>query len=247
MCIRIGYILQGGKGPPCILFGLTQSGYAARMVNRLKKLRKRRGLSQRELGELAGTSRGQIAKLERGERRLTVDWMQRLAGPLHCSPSELMDATVTSLKPAQVVGAVCAGDYKEAIEWPVDDQYNVGYYEDGIFPGIKRFALRVDGPSMNKILPDGSHIICVKLIDAAYQPKTGDLVIVHRLNKHGFTEATVKEYSIDDTGQHWLWPRSDHPEHQSPIEVRQPGNGDEIEGIYLSAVVLQKICPTFRK
>lgn len=217
------------------------------MSNRIKKLRKRRGLSQQALAELVSTSRSQIVKLERGERRLTDQWMRRLAGPLHCSPSEIMDDTAISLKPARVVGAVCAGDYREATEWPVDDQYSVGYYEDGFFPGIKRFALRVDGPSMNQILPEGSHVICVDLIDARYEPKTGDLVIVHRTDKHGLTEATIKEYVIDSAGRHWLWPRSNDAEHQAPVEIRRPGNGDEIEGIYLRSLVLQKMCSTFHR
>ncbi|MDD3445133.1 MAG: S24 family peptidase [Zavarzinia sp.] len=60
------------------------------MNNRLGELRRRAGLTQDQLAERAGTGRSQIVKLERGERRLTVDWMLRLAGPLGCDPKDLL-------------------------------------------------------------------------------------------------------------------------------------------------------------
>ncbi|MFA5121494.1 S24 family peptidase [Zavarzinia sp.] len=60
------------------------------MSNRLAEMRRRAGLTQDQLAEAAGTVRSQIVKLERGERRLTVDWMLRLAKPLGCEPKDLL-------------------------------------------------------------------------------------------------------------------------------------------------------------
>ncbi|WP_179954069.1 XRE family transcriptional regulator [Denitrobaculum tricleocarpae] len=60
------------------------------MSNRIKELRRLRGLTQDNLGKLAGTGRSQIVKLERGERRLTVEWMRRLARALECHPADLL-------------------------------------------------------------------------------------------------------------------------------------------------------------
>lgn len=57
------------------------------------KIRFYRKLSGMTLGELAlraGCTRSQIHKLERGERRLTVDWMERIAEALGCKPYQLM-------------------------------------------------------------------------------------------------------------------------------------------------------------
>ena len=65
-------------------------GHPTMVGNRIKDWRVKRGWSMQKLAEASATTRSQIDKLERGERRLTVDWMQRLAGPLGCAPAELL-------------------------------------------------------------------------------------------------------------------------------------------------------------
>jgi phage repressor protein C with HTH and peptisase S24 domain len=60
------------------------------MANRIRDFRQRAGLSMQALADLAGTSAPQINKLEKGERRLTVDWMVRLGRALSVDPKELM-------------------------------------------------------------------------------------------------------------------------------------------------------------
>lgn len=59
-------------------------------ANRIREFRHQKGWSLQQLADSCGTSRAQIDKLERGERRLTVDWMLRLAAPLDCQPAELL-------------------------------------------------------------------------------------------------------------------------------------------------------------
>lgn len=63
------------------------------MVNRIREWRTKRDWSLQQLAEASGTTRAQIDKLERGERRLTVDWMMRLAAPLGCLPADLLPAS----------------------------------------------------------------------------------------------------------------------------------------------------------
>jgi phage repressor protein C with HTH and peptisase S24 domain len=58
--------------------------------NRLRELRERAGLTMQALAERAGTSPPQINKLEKGERRMTIDWMTRLARALGVEPAALM-------------------------------------------------------------------------------------------------------------------------------------------------------------
>lgn len=60
------------------------------MQNRIAELRESKGLSQRQLGELANTTGVQIGYLERGARRLTIDWMRRIADALGCDPADLL-------------------------------------------------------------------------------------------------------------------------------------------------------------
>lgn len=58
--------------------------------NRIKEWRELRRMSLAELARQAGTSAQQMGRLEAGKRRLTVGWMEKLAGPLGVSPAELM-------------------------------------------------------------------------------------------------------------------------------------------------------------
>ena len=58
--------------------------------NRITKLRKARGLTLKRLAELVGTSNQQISHLEKGRRRLTVEWMERIAEALDCHPFDLL-------------------------------------------------------------------------------------------------------------------------------------------------------------
>ena len=49
------------------------------LPNRIRELRDRRQMTQEELAAAIGTSKMQVSRLERGERRLTQSWMERIA------------------------------------------------------------------------------------------------------------------------------------------------------------------------
>lgn len=63
------------------------------MKNRIKELRDNRGLSLDDLANRVGTTNQQVSHLELGKRRLTADWMDRLANALDCRPWELIEET----------------------------------------------------------------------------------------------------------------------------------------------------------
>lgn len=60
------------------------------MGNNLKTLRIAHGLSQEALAKAMGTTRTQLVKLERGERRLSDVWIVRAAMALKVDPGDLM-------------------------------------------------------------------------------------------------------------------------------------------------------------
>jgi phage repressor protein C with HTH and peptisase S24 domain len=68
------------------------------LPNRLRHWRNKKGLSRSKLAELAKTSHGQIQKLENGERKLTQQWMERLAPHLGVVPAQLLPPTADELK-----------------------------------------------------------------------------------------------------------------------------------------------------
>ncbi|MGO4519019.1 helix-turn-helix domain-containing protein [Dyella sp. 2RAF44] len=55
-------------------------------------MREARGLSLDALASEADTTNQQVSLLETGKRRLTVDWLLRLAEPLKCHPWELVES-----------------------------------------------------------------------------------------------------------------------------------------------------------
>jgi len=60
------------------------------MANRIKELREQRGLTLQQVADAAGTSLQQIQRLENGHRRLTDDWMRRIAPALGVHPAALL-------------------------------------------------------------------------------------------------------------------------------------------------------------
>ena len=71
--------------------GVPISDTFSAMANRIREFRKAKEWSLQALAERAGTTRQQIDKLEKGERRLTQEWMERLAAALGCKPADLID------------------------------------------------------------------------------------------------------------------------------------------------------------
>lgn len=61
------------------------------LMNRIREWRRRRDLTLEQLGAVLGTSNQQISRLEKGERRLTVDWLLRFAKALQVEPDDLLD------------------------------------------------------------------------------------------------------------------------------------------------------------
>lgn len=58
--------------------------------NLIKRYRQQAGMTLEALAQEMGVSRSQVHKLERGERRLTVEWIFRLAKVLRVKPQDLL-------------------------------------------------------------------------------------------------------------------------------------------------------------
>lgn len=69
------------------------------MKNNIKKFREELGWSQERLAHEAGTSGPQINRLEKSQRRLTQEWMMKIADALGCHPSDLLPAHGEAEKP----------------------------------------------------------------------------------------------------------------------------------------------------
>jgi ribosome-binding protein aMBF1 (putative translation factor) len=67
------------------LAGVEDSGWLfGQIADRVAERRNERGLSQRELAELTGTTQSAIARLEAGGRPPRIDTLLRIANALDC-------------------------------------------------------------------------------------------------------------------------------------------------------------------
>lgn len=70
--------------------GKAKVSARARFAHCLRVRRLERGLSQEELADLAGLHRTYIGSVERAERNISIDSMERLAQALKLDVSELL-------------------------------------------------------------------------------------------------------------------------------------------------------------
>ncbi len=61
------------------------------MENRIREIRAQRGFTVQQLAERLGCSYQQVTRLERGQRRLSQEWMERIATALSCRPAALIE------------------------------------------------------------------------------------------------------------------------------------------------------------
>ncbi|MCC5795658.1 MAG: helix-turn-helix transcriptional regulator [Chromatiales bacterium] len=69
---------------------LNPSSSRAVLARNLRALRERRHLSQEALADLAGLHRTYVGSVERGERNVSIDNIQRLAEALGVTPANLL-------------------------------------------------------------------------------------------------------------------------------------------------------------
>lgn len=129
-------------------------------MNRIREIRELAGLSVLELANRVGTSDTQIRRLEQGKRRLTEDWMQRIARALDCTPADLIATAVA----AEAVSEVEVIDSADLPSWAA------GLRARGIVP------YRVLGRSVELagIGPDAT----ITVDESVTTPKAGDVVLV---------------------------------------------------------------------
>ena len=161
----------------------------------------------------------------------TLDTVVGLARALGKDLSEFIPSAVSSSsgpranggsQRLKVVGAVAAGIWREQSDWAEEDCY---WIEVGPNPvaGGERFALRMEGHSMDRIIPPGSDLECLRVTFGVVNPQPGDIVIVQR-NRHDLQELTCKRLDFD--GQNWvLRGESTRPEFQEPILIGRPDDG----------------------
>ena len=147
-------------------------------MNRLRELRRAKGLTLKEVGSLVGVAESTMSLYESGKRQPDYKMLQTLAEffgvstdyLLGCSDYSDIPAPTTKGKWIPVLGRVQAGIPIEAVEDVLDyEEISNEMAKTGDF-----FALQVRGASMEPRIHEGDVLIVRKQDDA----ETGDVCVV---------------------------------------------------------------------
>jgi len=199
---------------------------------RLKWARERKGITKGEAATALGIKYPTYAGHENGTSGISAKKAQKYAAFFGVQINWLLtgqgDATTFNAgrdhlgtQSVQVRGSTEAGNWKEA-----SADSPVGGEEISIpmipgFPSENQYALLVSGNSMNRVVSDGDYIIYLDYRETGISVEDGDLVVVER-TRAGFVETTLKRLRRNASGSVELWPESDDPHHQHPVQMAAP-------------------------
>lgn len=126
----------------------------------IKSLREQRDWTQEHLAKLVGRTRSTITQWESGWSKPRMDMVGTLADIFGVTPGDIVGdkpITCSSLTDVPLYGAIAAGTPIEMV--PVENSQPVPSEVRRRYPSA--FLLKVEGDSMNKILPNG----CYALVD----------------------------------------------------------------------------------
>ncbi len=206
-------------------------------MNRLREIRKSRGLTLEQVGEMVGTSATQISRLERSKRKLHEDWLKKFGDAFGLHMTEFLSQSGPSSEGMTVLGSVGAGMWHEIGMSVQKETSTVPLGNDLRYPALSQYALKVVGDSMDKVFPDGQYIVCVPWAELGRELRNKDLVVIER-RKHGLSEATVKRVQMSK-GTCKLMPESTSPRWQEPLVL----NGSEDEEVIITALVIGRYEP----
>jgi len=215
------------------------------LLSRIQERLTATGMSERKACITAGVGLNTIRHIRsRGHAPKPAN-LQKLAVALGVNPSYFLDVAAGNSEldpPPQkadalpvntvfVKGTVQAGLWQEALEWPASDWRAINIPTDSRFAGAERFGLLVSGESMNRIYPDGSIAIAVRLDAIGRMPRSGERVVaIKRSNSGSGVEATIKRFEETADGRKILWPESYNPDFQVPIVLDDIASNISFDG-----------------
>ncbi len=183
------------------------------MQTKVKEMRERAGITQKQLAEALGITQQSVYYYESGDRDIKSSILVEMSKVLGCTVTELLGlgtAQIIRAKscksyPMPVFGRIAAGTPREALT-----QSDVMHEtpERLYLEHERAFWLTVSGNSMNRLFPDGSLV----LIDPDSEVRNGDVAVVF-VNGD---DATLKRvYHEGDSVR--LHPESYDPEYRDRI------------------------------
>jgi SOS-response transcriptional repressor LexA len=186
------------------------------------------GRSQSALARFLGLDPASVNRIANGTRQIKAQEAEKIKAYLAATQRGGVLPHGTQPEAARmipVIGTVEAGAWRESAN-DYMEQLDIPVVDHRLFDG-EVFALRVAGPSMNLMYPDGSFVV-VRPFQGGALP-IGKRVVVRRV-RDGLHEMTVKELTQLPTGELELWPRSSDPRFQVAVPYEAEDSTVEIIG-----------------
>lgn len=183
------------------------------MQTKVKEMRERAGLTQKQLADALGITQQSVYYYESGDRDIKASVLIDMSRIMKCSVSELLGlgtANIVCQKPSAsmempIFGRISAGTPREALgqsdSMRLTDEKTYSEHPNA-------FWLAVSGNSMNRLFPDGTLV----LIDPDSEVRNGDVAVVF-VNGD---DATLKRIYFEDESIR-LHPESYDPEYVDRI------------------------------
>ncbi len=142
----------------------------------LRRWRKRRGLTQSQLADRVGTRQQQIAKLENAQRRLSDDWLGRLAQALDIAPSDLLPGSIPSIPVRYLVSSAFAESRPD--QFVVRDDNDRVHPPRGLDEPENCAAARILDDSADILYAPGSEVIYRPIVQIAVPLEIGTEILV---------------------------------------------------------------------
>lgn len=152
------------------------------IARNIRAVRTRNNLTQEEFGEIVGVSSMAVSQWETGRAIPRMGAVQKISDYFHISKGSLIDedsSTLTKLPisgstatlPLRTLGKVHAGVMDDDT---ICDDEEIQVPERVVLAYPDAFLLRVEGNCMDRVIPEGSHVVVVP----HKEPTNGSIVVI---------------------------------------------------------------------
>ena len=195
----------------------------------VRRIRKERGLTAKEFAARIGTSPPQVTRLEKGQRRLTDIWLNRIAKGLDVAINDLLGepALLDVVSVAYVAGRDGGDEVSKA------DRTSLKLPEDDRFSNALRYGVLIGENHAGGRFAQGSIVICASLADINEVMALGAHYHVRREGKDGF-HSIICELDQDTSGKLRLVPSTNNPS----LKKSMPYEGTSNTSVILAGRVI---------
>jgi transcriptional regulator with XRE-family HTH domain len=195
----------------------------------IRRIRNERGLTAKEFAARIGTSAPQITRLEKGQRQLTVFWLNRIAMGLDVAINDLLnEKAVPSL-----VSVTYEAGRNEGDELSKADHTPLKLPQDDRFPNVLRYGVLIGENHAGGRFAQGSIVICAPLADINEAMALGTHYHVRRKSKDGF-HSMICALDQDTSGSLRLVPSTNN----SLLKRSMPYEGTSNTSVILAGRVI---------